>query len=47
MRLTEHEMTTALVGAAKSVLAARRRDVRKGTVDIDTVWETMDRYERA
>lgn len=46
MRLTEHEMTTALTGAAKSVLAARRRDVRRGAVDIDTVWDTMDRYER-
>jgi len=46
MRLTEHEMTAALTGTAKSVLAAQRKDVRKGRVDIDTVWDDMDRYQR-
>ncbi|MEO5852271.1 MAG: hypothetical protein ABIQ15_07140 [Nocardioides sp.] len=46
MRFTEHEMTAALTGAAKTVLAARRRDVRRGRVDIDTVWEQMDRHAR-
>lgn len=46
MRFTEHELTAALTGAAKTVLAAQRRDVRKGRLDIDSVWEKMDRYQR-
>lgn len=45
MRFTEHELTAALTGAAKSVMAARRK-VRKGGADIDAVWDEMDRYER-
>ena len=45
MRFTEHELTAALTGAAKSVLASRK-DVRKGRVDVDTAWESMGRYER-
>lgn len=45
MRFTEHELTSALTGAAKSVVSARKR-VRKGRVDIDSAWEAMDRYER-
>ena len=46
MRFTEHELTAALTGAAKSVLAAQRRDIRKGGVDVDEVWDSMDRYEK-
>ena len=46
MRFTEHELTVALTGAAKSVVAAQRKDVRKGKVDIDDVWEEMSRLER-
>ncbi len=46
MRFTEHELTAALHGAAKSVLAAQRKDVRKGKIDIDTVWEGLSRYQR-
>ena len=46
MRFTEHELTLALTGAAKSVLAAQRKDVRKGKADIDTVWNELDRYQR-
>jgi len=45
MRFTEHELTAALTGAAKSVVAARKR-FRKGGVDIDTAWDSMDRYEK-
>jgi hypothetical protein len=45
MRFTEHELTAALTGAAKSVMASRR-EVRKSGVDIDTAWETLGRYER-
>ena len=46
MRFTEHELTAALTGAAKSVVVATRRDVRKGVVDVDTAWEAMSRLER-
>ena len=45
MRFTEHELTAALTGAAKSVMAAQRK-FRKSGVDIDTAWDAMDRYER-
>jgi hypothetical protein len=46
MRFTEHEMTAGLTGAAKTVLAAQHKDVRKGRADIDQVWDDMDRYAR-
>jgi hypothetical protein len=46
LRFTEYELTAALTGAAKTVVAARRRDVRRGKVDIDSVWDAMDRYQR-
>jgi hypothetical protein len=45
MRFTEHELTAALTGAAKSVVASRKR-LRKGGDDIDAAWDAMDRYER-
>jgi hypothetical protein len=45
MRFTEHELTAALTGAAKSVVASRKK-FRKGGVDIDTAWDAMGRYER-
>jgi hypothetical protein len=45
MRFTEHELTAALTGAAKSVLATRRKYRKSGT-DIDVVWDGLDRYER-
>jgi hypothetical protein len=46
VRFTEHELTVALTGAAKAVLATQRRDVRRGKADIDAVWDAMDRYQR-
>jgi hypothetical protein len=46
MRFTEHELTAALTGAAKNVLAARSKDVRKGRADIDTVWNGMTKFQR-
>ena len=45
MRFTEHELTAALTGAAKSVVASGKK-FRKGGADIDEVWDEMDRYER-
>jgi hypothetical protein len=44
MRFTEHELTLAVTGAAKSVLASRK--LRQRGVDIDTAWETMDPQQR-
>ncbi|HEX2174561.1 MAG TPA: hypothetical protein VHG70_01515 [Nocardioidaceae bacterium] len=44
MRFTEHELTVAITGAAKSAMATKK--FRKGGVDIDTAWENMDRYQR-
>jgi hypothetical protein len=46
LRFTEHELTQALTGAAKDVLATQRKDVRRGKADIDTVWDELDRYQR-
>jgi hypothetical protein len=46
VRFTEHELTSALTGAAKAILAAQSKDVRRGRADIDTVWEELDRYQR-
>src|SRR5699024_6047284 len=46
MRFTEHELTTALTAAAKTVVAAQRKEVRKGRLTADDAWESMDRYER-
>ncbi len=44
MRFTEHELTLALAGAAKSVMT--RKKYRKRGVDIDSAWDSMDRYQR-
>ncbi len=44
MHFTEYELTAAVTGATKSVLATKRR--RKRDVDVDAEWETMDRYQR-
>jgi len=46
MRLTEKEMTAALTGVAKQVVAAQDKGVRKGRVTPDELWESMTRYQR-
>ncbi len=46
MRFTEHELTAALTGAAKAMLAAQRKDVRRGRADVETIWQEMDRFQR-
>jgi hypothetical protein len=46
MRFTERELTAALTGAAKSVLAAQDREVRKGRRTADEAWESLGRYQR-
>jgi hypothetical protein len=45
MRFTEHELTAAVTGAAKLVLATDRKRRRKG-VDAETTWAEMDRFAR-
>ncbi|WP_372728886.1 hypothetical protein [Nocardioides sp.] len=46
MRFTEHEMTVALAGCAKAMLATQRKDIRKGQVDVDEAWEQLGGYQR-
>jgi hypothetical protein len=46
VRFTEHELTSALTGAAKTILAAQRKDLRRGRTDVDTAWDELDRYQR-
>lgn len=45
VRFTENEMTRALTGAAKTMLAARK-DVRRGRRDVEDLWGSMTGYER-
>jgi hypothetical protein len=44
MQFTEYELTAAVTGATKSVLAGKRRRTRG--VDVDAEWDAMDRYQR-
>jgi hypothetical protein len=46
VRFTERELTLALEGAAKSVLAAQDKSVRKGRRTADEAWEALGRYQR-
>ena len=46
MKLTERELTVALEGAAKSVLAAQDKDVRKGRRTADEAWFALTKYQR-
>lgn len=46
MRFTERELTVALEGAAKSVLAAQDKTVRKGRRTADEAWAGLAKYRR-
>lgn len=46
MRLTERELTLALEGAAKSVLAAQDKEVRKGRRTADDAWAGLTKFQR-
>jgi hypothetical protein len=46
VRFTERELTVALEGAAKSVLAAQDKDVRKGRRTAEDVWQGLGRFQR-
>jgi hypothetical protein len=46
VRFTERELTVALEGAAKSVLAVQDKTVRKGRRTVDEAWEALSRFQR-
>ncbi len=46
MRFTERELTVALEGAAKSVLAVQDKTVRKGRRTADDAWAELSKYQR-
>lgn len=46
MKLTERELTAALEGTAKSVLATQDKDVRKGRRTPEEAWQALTRYQR-
>jgi len=46
VRFTERELTVALEGAAKSVLAAQDKSVRKGRRTADDAWAELTKYQR-
>jgi hypothetical protein len=46
VRFTERELTVALEGAAKAVLAAQDKSVRKGRRAADDAWDDLSRYQR-
>lgn len=46
MRFTEHELTVALTGVAKNVVAVQDKEVRKGRRTADDLWDSLDRYQR-
>lgn len=46
MRLSEGELTAALEGAAKSVLAAQDKDVRKGRRTAEDAWAALGKMQR-
>ncbi|MDN4173370.1 hypothetical protein QWY28_10480 [Nocardioides sp. SOB77] len=46
MRFTEHELTAALTGAAKTVFAAQDKDVRRGRRDVDEAWQALTTLQR-
>ena len=46
MRFTEHELTVALKGSAKAMLAVQRKEIRKGKVDVDQAWDDLTGYQR-
>jgi hypothetical protein len=46
VRFTERELTVALEGAAKSLLAVQDKTVRKGRRTVDEAWAELTRYQR-
>ncbi len=46
MQFSESELTSLLQGVAKATLTAQSKDIRKGRLDIDQVWQDLGGYGR-
>lgn len=46
MRFTEHELTAALTGAAKNMVAVQDKEVRKGRRTEDEAWQALSKFQR-
>jgi hypothetical protein len=46
VRFTERELTVALEGAAKTVLATQDKEVRKKRRTVEDAWQALTRYQR-
>lgn len=46
MHFSEAELTAALTGYAKATLTAQNKDIRKGKVDVEQVWQDLGGYGR-
>ncbi len=44
MRFTEHELTVAVTGAAKSVMTGKK--LRRRGADVDAEWDALDAHQR-
>ncbi|RNL81380.1 hypothetical protein [Nocardioides marmorisolisilvae] len=46
MQFTEAELTNVLKGVALATLAAQSKDIRKGRLDVEQVWQDLGGYGR-
>ena len=46
MKFSEAELTTLLRGVAQATLIAQSKDIRKGRLDIEQVWQDLGGYGR-
>ena len=46
MQFSEAELTAAMTGYAKATLIAQNKDIRKGKVDVEQVWQDLGGYGR-
>lgn len=46
MQFSEAELTAAMTGYAKAALTAQNKDIRKGRVDVEQVWQELGGYGR-
>jgi len=46
MQFSESELTSLLAGVAKATLTAQNKDIRKGRLDIEQVWQDLGGYGR-
>jgi len=46
MQFSESELTSLLQGVAKATLTAQSKEIRKGRLDVDQVWQDLGGYGR-